>query len=379
MGSENSADHAWDFLSNWFCDMESAFQEWSQNPVDMNDNQILSTFHELTPAVPAAQPVPVLVFDACHIGVVLRAVLFVEVSLAVVCMYGATSLWDWVARVALVTGAALPGTLAWLLSACIAKRWLGAMPRAAQYALAITLGGVAGLYGCGLLALTGLLESPPWVASLFSGAVLSSLLVAALVMRAKGRTPADTAARLAELQSRIRPHFLFNTLNSAIALVRAEPAKAEALLEDLSDLFRQALKDPSSSVTLGEELTLAQRYLAIEQVRFGERLRVQWDLDPRADRAQLPPLILQPLVENAVCHGVEPSPVGADIKISTRCKGTVVVIKVTNSVPAGQGARGHGLALNNVQERLGLLHDVQGQFKSGLIDGVYQVRMEVPL
>jgi two-component system sensor histidine kinase AlgZ len=379
MGSENSADHAWDFLSNWFCDMESAFQEWSQNPVDMNDNQILSTFHELTPAVPAAQPAPVLVFDACHIGVVLRAVLFVEVSLAVVCMYGATSLWDWVARVALVTGAALPGTLAWLLSACIAKRWLGAMPRAAQYALAITLGGVAGLYGCGLLALTGLLESPPWVSSLFSGAVLSSLLVAALVMRAKGRTPADTAARLAELQSRIRPHFLFNTLNSAIALVRAEPAKAEALLEDLSDLFRHALKDPSSSVTLGEELTLAQRYLAIEQVRFGERLRVQWDLDPRADRAQLPPLILQPLVENAVCHGVEPSPVGADIKISTRCKGTVVVIKVTNSVPAGQGARGHGLALNNVQERLALLHDVQGQFKSGLIDGVYQVRMEVPL
>jgi two-component system sensor histidine kinase AlgZ len=379
MGSENSADHAWDFLSNWFCDMESAFQEWSQNPVDMNDNQILSTFHELTPTVPAAQPAPVLVFDACHIGVVLRAVLFVEVSLAVVCMYGATSLWDWVARVALVTGAALPGTLAWLLSACIAKRWLGAMPRAAQYALAIALGGVAGLYGCGLLALTGLLESPPWVSSLFSGAVLSSLLVAALVMRAKGRTPADTAARLAELQSRIRPHFLFNTLNSAIALVRAEPAKAEALLEDLSDLFRQALKDPSSSVTLGEELTLAQRYLAIEQVRFGERLRVQWDLDPRADRAQLPPLILQPLVENAVCHGVEPSPVGADIKISTRCKGTVVVIKVTNSVPAGQGARGHGLALNNVQERLALLHDVQGQFKSGLIDGVYQVRMEVPL
>ncbi|MDZ7891587.1 MAG: histidine kinase [Rhodoferax sp.] len=345
----------------------------------MNDNQILSTFQELTPAVPVAQPAPVLVFDACHIGVVLRAVLFVEVSLGVVCMFGATTLWEWVSRVALVTGAALPGTLAWLLSACIAKRWLGAMPRVAQYALAITLGGVAGLYGCGLLALTGLLESSPWVSSLFSGAVLSSLLVAALVMRAKGRTPADTAARLAELQSRIRPHFLFNTLNSAIALVRAEPAKAEALLEDLSDLFRHALKDPSSSVTLGEELTLAQRYLAIEQVRFGERLRVQWELDPLADCAHLPPLILQPLVENAVCHGVEPSPTGADIKISTRCKGSVVVIKVTNSVPAGQGGPGHGLALNNVQERLALLHDVQGQFKSGLIDGVYQVRMEVPL
>lgn len=347
--------------------------------MDMNDNQILSTFQDLPPAGRPAAPVPVLVFDACHIGVVLRAVLFVEVSLAVVCMFASASVWDWIARLALVTGAALPGTLAWLLAACIAKRWLAGMPKAAQYALAIALGGIAGLYGCGLLALSGLLESPPWVASLFSGALLSSLLVAALVMRAKGRTPADTAARLAELQSRIRPHFLFNTLNSAIALVRAEPAKAEALLEDLSDLFRHALKDPGSSVTLREELLLAQRYLAIEQVRFGERLQVQWDLDPKAEAAHLPPLILQPLVENAVCHGVEPSAQGAAIKISTRCKGTVAVIKVTNTVPAGQGARGHGLALRNVQERLALLHDVQGQFKSGLKDGVYQVRMEVPL
>ncbi len=345
----------------------------------MNDSQILSTFQDLTPASPPAAPAPVLVFDACHVGVVLRAVLFVELSLSVVCMFGALSLWDWVTRLALVTGAALPGTLAWLLSACLAKRWLAGKPKALQYALAVSLGGVAGGYGCGLLAMSGLLESPPWVASLLAGALLSSLLVAALVMRAKGRTPADTAARLAELQSRIRPHFLFNTLNSAIALVRAEPAKAEALLEDLSDLFRHALKDPGSSVTLGEELSLARRYLAIEQVRFGERLQVQWDLDVRAEAARLPPLILQPLVENAVCHGVEPSPLGADLRISTRCSGSVVVIKVTNTVPAGQGARGNGLALRNVQERLALLHDVQGQFKSGLKDGVYQVRMEVPL
>jgi two-component system sensor histidine kinase AlgZ len=379
MGSENSADHAWDFLSNWFCDMGSAFQERSQNPVDMNDNQILSTFQELTPAVPAAQPAPVLVFDACHIGVVLRAVLFVEVSLAVVCMYSVSGLWDWVVHVALVTGAALPGTLAWLLAACLAKRWLAGKPKAVQYGLPVVLGGVSGAYGCALLAATGLLQTIPWAGAFFSGLLLASLLVAGLVLRAKGRAPADTAARLAELQSRIRPHFLFNTLNSAIALVRAEPAKAEILLEDLSDLFRHALKDTASAVTLGEELVLAQRYLAIEQVRFGERLRVHWDLDPRADAAHLPPLILQPLVENAVCHGVEPSPAGADIKISTRCKGSVVVVKVTNSVPAGQGARGHGLALRNVQERLALLHDVQGQFKSGLMDGVYQVRMEVPL
>jgi two-component system sensor histidine kinase AlgZ len=250
---------------------------------------------------------------------------------------------------------------------------------ALQYGTAVALGALAGLYGCGVLWVAGLLESAPWTASASSGALLSAVLVAALVMRAKGRMPADTAARLTELQSRIRPHFLFNTLNSAIALVRAEPAKAETLLEDLSDLFRHALMDHGDAVTLADEIALAQRYLAIEQVRFGDRLQVQWALDPAASGARLPPLLLQPLVENAVRHGVEPSATGAELKISTERRGSVVVIKVTNTVPAGQGVRGHGLALRNVRERLSLLHDVQGQFRSALKNGVYQVRMEVPI
>jgi two-component system sensor histidine kinase AlgZ len=346
--------------------------------VDMNDTQILSTFQDPPPAQPAASRAPALVFDACQMGVVLRAVLFVEVAVGVVAMYAASSLWDWVMRMALITGAALPATLAWLLTACIAKRWLARMPAGMQYSVAVALGAVAGGYGCSLLAVAGLLERSPWLASTFSGAFLSSLLVAALVMRAKGRTPADTAARLAELQSRIRPHFLFNTLNSAIALVRAEPAKAETLLEDLSDLFRHALMDQGTEVSLAEEIALAQRYMAIEKVRFGDRLDVQWSLDPAADEARLPPLLLQPLVENAVRHGVEPSSAGAAVRISTQRRGSTVVVKVTNTVPAGQGAEGHGLALRNVQDRLSLLHDVQGQFRSGLRDGVYQVRMEFP-
>ena len=175
------------------------------------------------------------------------------------------------------------------------------------------------------------------MASAFAGALLSAALVAALVLRAKGRMPADTAARLTELQARIRPHFLFNTLNSAIALVRDDPARAEAMLEDLSDLFRHALVDPGESVTLAEEVALARRYLDIEQVRFGERLRVEWALDPAAGGARVPPLLLQPLVENAVKHGVEPSAAGAQVKISTQRRGGTVVIKVTNTVPARPG------------------------------------------
>ena len=344
----------------------------------MKDSQILSVFQELSPEPPTSGLLPVLVFDACHVGVVLRAVLFVEAVVGVGAMFGASTFIDWLTRLSLITGGALPGTLVWLIAACSLKKGLARLDANVQQVAGVALGAVAGAYGCWVLSMVGLLESAPWLACAFSGALLSAVLVAALVWRAKGKTPAATAARLSELQARIRPHFLFNTLNSAIALVRAEPAKAEALLEDLSDLFRQALAEPGESVTLADEITLAQRYLAIEQVRFGERIQVEWALDPLASKAKLPPLLLQPLVENAVKHGVEPSADGAHIRISTQRRGSTVVIKVTNTVPAGQGERGNGVALNNVRDRLNLLHDVQGQFQCGLKEGVFQVRIEVP-
>ena len=345
----------------------------------MKDTQILSAFQELESQPPPAPLKTALVFDACHVGVVLRAVLFVEAVVAVGAMFGAATLMDWITRTALLTGGAFPATLVWLIVACSLKILLARLPAVAQYVAGVLIGALAGLYGCGVLALVGLVDAAPWVACAFSGALLAAVLVAALVLRAKGTTPAATTARLAELQSRIRPHFLFNTLNSAIALVRAEPAKAEALLEDLSDLFRHALIDHGESVTLADEITLAERYLAIEQVRFGDRLQLEWVLDPSANLARLPPLLLQPLVENAVRHGVEPSDTGARVRISTQRRGSNVVIKVTNTVPGGQGEEGHGVALDNVRDRLRLLHDVQGQFRSVLKDGVYQVRIEVPI
>ena len=304
----------------------------------VRDSQILSTFAERKlPPVPRA-PAPVLVFDACQVGVILRAVLYVEAVIAIGLMYVASGTADWLGRVALVTGGALPAPLLWMTGA-----------------------------------------APPWLASACTGALLAAGLVAGLAWRVRGRTPAATTARLAELQSRIRPHFLFNTLNTAIALVREEPAKAEAVLEDLSDLFRHALTERGDSSSVGQEIELARRYLAIEQVRFGERLQVEWALDERAHAARLPPLILQPLVENAVKHGVEPSARGAQLRVSTQVRGQMALIKVTNTVPAGQGHAGHGIALANVRDRLRLLHDLQGGFRTALVDDVYQARIEVPL
>lgn len=341
------------------------------------DSQILS----VDPRPAGAAPVRprLLVFDACHVGVVLRTLIGVVAVMAVAALYGPDGMTGWLAQLALLSGAAVPGTLAWLVAACALKQPISRLPAWGQQAAGIVLGALAGLFGCWLPAAAGLLLPAPWLAAACTGAGLAAAMVGALRLRAKARAPADAAARLSELQARIRPHFLFNALNTAIALVQQDPARAEAVLEDLSDLFRHALAEPGESVTLDEEVDLARRYLAIEQARFGPRLRVDWAIDPGAGAARVPPLLLQPLVENAVKHGVEPSEGGADLRISTERRGSAVVVKVINTVPAGQGQPGLGLAQDNVRDRLALLHDVQAHFATSLRDGVYQVRLELPL
>jgi len=348
----------------------------------MDDSQILSAFTELTPEARArararALPPPPL-FDACHVGVVLRAILGVEALVLAGTMFTATGWRQWLLQAALASAAALPATALWLLAACSVKSLLARLSAVLQQAAGIGLVALAGLAGGMLHSRVTPGVAVPWLASACAGALVAAGLVAFLILRAKGRMPAETAARLSELQARIRPHFLFNTLNSAIALVREDPAKAELVLEDLSDLFRHALADQGGAVTLDKEVSIARAYLEIEQVRFGERLEVEWSIDPEAAKAKVPSLLLQPLVENAVKHGVEPSAIGAQVKVSTQRRGGIVVIKVTNTVPAGQGRPGHGIAQDNVRERLRLLHDVQAQFRTVLKDGVYQVRMEVP-
>ena len=346
---------------------------------------------DIPPSTPNANARAVLIFDACQVGVVLRTVLFVQAVLSVAVMFTEASFTGWLGKLALVTGGALPGTLVWLLVACSLKHPLQRLPRLSQYAGGIFLGMLAGMYACGMLLLASVLGAAPWLASACAGGLFAAALVAALEWRAKGRTPAATTAKLAELQSRIRPHFLFNTLNSAIALVRQEPARAEGLLEDLSDLFRAALAEHGESVTLAQEIELAKHYLSIEQVRFGDRLQVQWTLDPAANTSKLPPLLLQPLVENAVRHGVEPSADGASIHIRTQRQTNKVVVEITNTLPVtppnspathanptSQPPQGHGMALNNVRDRLRLLHDLETGFQAGVKQGLYVVHIDLP-
>ena len=330
---------------------------------------------------PSVAPAPGSVFDVCHVGVVLRALLFVHGVLAIGVAFVAASFTNWVTVFAAGSSAALPAVLVWLLVACAGRRPFGALPHGAQRAVAIGLGAGSGAVGAVLawLAAGDPLGAPPWFAPALGGAALAAVMFQWLHLRAQALLPADTTARLAELQSRIRPHFLFNTLNTALALVRHDPPRAEAVLEDLAELFRVAITENAESVSLAEEVELAQRYLAIEQVRFGSRLQVSWQLDPDAGAARVPPLLLQPLVENAVRHGIEPAADGGTIRVRTRVKLGRALVSIVNSVPAAASEPGNGIALRNVRERLRLMHDVAAQFEARREADAFRVQIVVPL
>lgn len=319
--------------------------------------------------------------DMCHVGVVLRTLLLVHGVVGVALLFGATSASGWLARASIGSSVVLPGVLLWLVSTCGLKRWLAPLPVAGQAVVAAALGAFSAMFASApawLLSSTTL-GPPPWLALALAGAGMALVIFQWLHLRAKATLPADTTARLAELQSRIRPHFLFNTLNTALALVRLDPARAEGVLEDLAELFRVAISDSTESVTLAEEVELAQRYIAIEQIRFGSRLRVTWDLDPAAGAARVPPLLLQPLVENAVRHGVEPADAGGVIRVRTRVKLGRVLVSIVNSVPPVPSRPGNGMALRNVRERLRLMHDVAAKFDTRQQGGEFRVQIIVPL
>ncbi len=322
-----------------------------------------------------------LLFDVCHVGVVLRAVLFVHAVMAIGMLFPAADAVGWFGAVAGGSAVALPAVLSWLVAVCLLKHPLERLAPAAQWLAAVALGSASGVLGWALGWVGGAepFGAGRWIAPAAAGAGLSALMFQWLRMRALAQLPADTTARLAELQSRIRPHFLFNTLNTALSLVQVDPQRAEAVLEDLAELFRVALTDSGESVTLAEEVELARRYLAIEQIRFGSRLAVSWDLDADAGAARVPPLLLQPLVENAVRHGVEPADRGGVIRVRTRVKLGRAVVSIANSVPRVPSRPGNGIALRNVRERLQLMHDVTAQFETRRDGDVFRVQIVIPL
>ncbi len=188
------------------------------------------------------------------------------------------------------------------------------------------------------------------IAAVSAGLVLRSLY---LEQSLRLQQQAELESRIQALQSRIRPHFLFNSMNMIASLIASDPDKAETVVEDLSDLFRHALTSNHTMVPLREELNLGRRYLALEQLRLGERLQAVWQIDDYGSGVQIPSLTLQPVLENAVYHGIQLIPEGGRITISVHRVGDWVQIAVENPRnPRMQHNKGNRMAVENVRTRL---------------------------
>ena len=320
--------------------------------------------------------------DVCHPMLALRVVLGVQAVLAIGALVAAGGAGDWLARQSAAMYVGVAGTVLWLVAVCALKPRLARRAPTVRAGSLAALGAAAALIAWWPLWWAGLAEAGQGLHLLgvaLAGAALAGAAWAWLDLRSRLWQPVDAQVRLAELQSRIRPHFLFNALNTALALVRVDPARAEGVLEDLAQLFRVALADAGTSVSLDEEIHLAQRYLAIEQIRYGRRLQLHWDIDPRVGAARVPPLVLQPLVENAVRHGVEPAVDGGRLWVQAACKRGQAVVLVSNTVPEAPSTPGQGMALHNVRDRLRLLHDVAGQCDVWREGQLFRARIIVPL
>jgi two-component system sensor histidine kinase AlgZ len=186
-------------------------------------------------------------------------------------------------------------------------------------------------------------------------------------------------ARVHALQARIRPHFLFNSMNTIASLTRTDPARAESAVQDLADLFRANLSEKRNTITLAEELEVAQIYQRIEQIRLGERLKVVWNISQLPMRALVPGLLLQPLLENAIYHGVEPRPDGGTVTVTGELGNGQVTVVVRNPIPDRHVERdGNRLAMSNIRERLSLMYGERALVKAGRFDSEYIVTLRFP-
>jgi two-component system, LytTR family, sensor histidine kinase AlgZ len=191
----------------------------------------------------------------------------------------------------------------------------------------------------------------------------------------------EALARIRALQARIRPHFLFNSMNTIAALTRSNPVQAEQAVEDLADLFRASLSDADTQISLQEELEIARTHQRIEQLRLGDRLQVTWDVDTLPMDAQVPCLMVQPLLENAVYHGIEMLAEGGHVRITGRRTDSMLELEVRNPIPRAAGyseREGNRMALENIRQRLELAWPAQARVETEQRDGEFCARLIFP-
>jgi two-component system sensor histidine kinase AlgZ len=323
--------------------------------------------------------------DTCNLGIVLRTM----VPLNVIAMLAALALTagplDALTRFLGIALILEPVALASLVMLCLARKVVNGAAPAVQWGVGV---GLPALLAAGAALAVQRYAEPDLPAADVAWWVGTRAVVAAAAawafceyfrLRARAYSPSFSEARLQALQARIRPHFLFNSLNTVLGLMRGDPRRAEATLENLADLFRVFMRDARELVPLDDEVVTCKEYLAIEQLRLGERLQVVWHLDEMPGDALLPSLLLQPLIENGVHHGIEPSSETGTIEISIGRSGERVRVEVVNPLTATPPVRpGNQMALSNVRERLMLLYDMEAELKTGIEDGRFRLQLEFP-
>jgi two-component system sensor histidine kinase AlgZ len=316
----------------------------------------------------------------CHLGVNLRIVLTVETALIAGVMARVSDVQAFSAGFIELSALAQPALLLTLLALCAAGRWLRARPYRLGIGFTLALGvAVPVLTTLWLSPLLAGMEAFPLSAVAVFALLVGAGLLAYFNLRARALSPAITEARLQALQARIRPHFLFNSLNAVLSLVRSDPQRAERALENMADLFRALMNNASQLAPLEDEIELTRAYLELEQLRLGDRLQVAWHINKMPADALIPPLVIQPLVENAVYHGIEPQPEGGEISLNIYRSADKVHIVVRNPI-AGEIShhKGNRIALDNIRERLLLHFDLDAQLKLEPLGAVYQVHIVIP-
>ncbi len=336
---------------------------------------------------------PALLPDFCDVRVIFMVVLLVEILALVLTMAIPSStadMWDNLAFIsmlmqwmALLNAAAL----------CYSRRWLNRLSERRtlfiSFALMMAVSLLVSLVMLQLQRWMGLdPETSPLGDHFLPRVMLISAVIYALVLRYfyiqhqwRQNLSAQARAELQALRARIRPHFLFNSMNTIASLISFRPDAAEKAVEDLSDLFRASLHERNHH-SVKEEIALTQSYLDIETLRLGERLQIAWQVNESIKNAEIPSLILQPLAENAIYHGIEPLADGGRLEISVDCDGDQLVLQVSN--PIGEAAarshsKGNQMAQQNIRQRLALAYGERASFTANETKHSYTVQLRVPL
>ncbi len=328
-----------------------------------------------------AHPLP----DFRNFGVILRILLGVNLLALMAALVQSRGILDWPQSYVEMSAWVQPLLLFNLACLALLVRPIRMLPVRIGQILVIGLAAVSSwlLFDC--WRFMGLAEGG-WQPALRAG-LMGGLTAGAMLyyfeMRTRIFAPALTEARLQALTARIRPHFLFNSLNAIISLIRSEPRRAETALEELADLFRVLMRDHRNLLPLADEIALCRQYLDIEKLRLGERLNVEWEvIDVPAD-VKVPPLMLQPLLENAVYHGIEPLKEPGAIRIEFYRRGDELHILLTNPCgTAEEAAKGNRMALANIRERLTLYYDLEASLdtrEETLPNGSREYRVHIVL